>query len=78
MDNEYEKLRQIIADVLNLDPDEITMESTLTEDLGADSLDLFQIVTELSDEFEAPIDEEAASKVRTVGEALALLKEAIA
>ena len=41
---EFEKLKKVIADVLNVDPEEITMETTFTDDLGADSLDVFQIV----------------------------------
>ena len=41
---EFEKLQNIIAEVLNIEPDEITMETTFVEDLGADSLDIFQII----------------------------------
>ena len=41
---EFEKLQEIIADVLNVDPNEVTMETTFADDLGADSLDVFQIV----------------------------------
>ena len=41
---EFEKMKEVIANVLNVDPEEITMETTFTEDLGADSLDLFQII----------------------------------
>ena len=41
---EFEKLQAIIAEVLNTDPDSITMESTFVDDLGADSLDVFQII----------------------------------
>ena len=41
---EFEKLKKIIADVLNVDPDEITMDTTFLDDLGADSLDVFQII----------------------------------
>ena len=44
MNTEFEKLKAIIADVLNLDPEEVTMESTFADDLGADSLDLFEIL----------------------------------
>ena len=41
---EFEKLQQIIAEVLNIDPEEITMNTTFVDDLGADSLDVFQII----------------------------------
>ena len=43
---EFEKLQQIIAEVLNIEPDEITMNTTFVDDLGADSLDVFQIIME--------------------------------
>ena len=41
---EFEKLQEIIAEVLNVDPEEITMDTTFVDDLGADSLDVFQII----------------------------------
>ena len=47
---EFEKLQNIIAEVLNIEPDEITMETTFVEDLGADSLDIFQIPTEVAEQ----------------------------
>lgn len=43
---EFEKLKKIIADVLNVDPDEITMDTTFLDDLGADSLDVFRLLWE--------------------------------
>ena len=52
---EFEKLKKVIAEVLNVDPDEITMETTFTDDLGADSLDLFQIIMGLEEEFDIEI-----------------------
>ena len=48
---EFEKLQKIIAEVLNIDTDKITMESTFVEDLDADSLDLFQVIMEIEDVF---------------------------
>jgi acyl carrier protein len=47
MNMEFEKLQKIISEVLNVDEDEITMETTFVDDLGADSLDVFQIIMEL-------------------------------
>ena len=76
MDQEFNKLRNIIADTLNVDPDEITAETTFADDLGADSLDLFQIVMGIEEEFDLSIPSEAAEDVSTVGEALALIKNA--
>ena len=48
---EFEKLQKIIAEVLNIDTDKITMESTFVDDLGADSLDVFQIIMGIEDTF---------------------------
>ena len=53
---EFEKLKEIIAEVLNVDKDEITLETTFTDDLGADSLDVFQIIMGIEQEFEIVID----------------------
>ncbi len=75
---ELEKLKKIIADVLNVDEGEIKLESTFTDDLGADSLDVFQIIMGIEDEFDVKIDAEMAEKITTVGEAVELLKKAIA
>lgn len=74
---EFEKMKEVIANVLNVDPNEITMETTFTEDLGADSLDLFQIIMGLEDEFDVQIDPEKTESISTVGEAVELLKTAI-
>jgi acyl carrier protein len=48
---EFEKLKQIIAEVLNVDAEELTMETTFVDDLGADSLDIFKIIMGIEDEF---------------------------
>ncbi len=74
---EFEKLKSIIAEVLNLDPEEITPDSSFTDDLGADSLDVFQIVMGIEDEFEIKIPQEELENISTVGEALEQIKKAI-
>ena len=74
---EFEKMKEVIANVLNVDPEEITMDTTFTEDLGADSLDLFQIIMGLEDEFDVQIDPEKTENITTVGEAVELLKTAL-
>ena len=71
---ELEKLKKIIADVLNVDPNEITVDSTFMDDLGADSLDVFQVVMGIEEEFGIEIPAEKAAKIRTVGEAVELIK----
>ena len=72
---ELDKLKKIIAEVLNVDPEEITPETTFMEDLGADSLDVFQIVMGLEDEFDIEIPAEKVEKITTVGEAVNLIKD---
>ena len=52
---EFEKLQQIIAEVLNIDPEEITMNTTFVDDLGADSLDVFQIIMGIEEEFDISV-----------------------
>ena len=74
MDQEFTKLKDIIADVLNVDPEEIRLDSTFSEDLGADSLDLYQIVMGIEEEFDSKVPTEVAEKVTTVAEALELIK----
>jgi len=71
---EFEKLKKVIAEVLSVDPDEITLETTFTDDLGADSLDVFQIIMGLEEEFDIEIAPEKAENVKTVEEALELIK----
>ena len=75
---EFEKLKKVIAEVLNVDPDEITMETTFMDDLGADSLDIFQIVMGIEEEFDIEIPTEKAEKITTVEEAVEMIKAAIA
>lgn len=74
---EFEKLKQIIADVLNVDPEEITMDTTFTDDLGADSLDVFQIIMGIEEEFGFEVPAEKAEKISTVEEAVEMIKNAV-
>ena len=75
---EFEKIKKIIAEVLNVDEDSITMESTFADDLGADSLDVFQIIMGVEEEFEIEIPNEEAEKIVTVGDAVEQIKNVIA
>ena len=75
---EFEKIKAIIAEVLNVDENEITMETTFTDDLGADSLDVFQIIMGLEEEFDIEIANEDAEKIVTVGDAVEQIKNAVA
>ncbi|MCI9005117.1 MAG: acyl carrier protein [Lachnospiraceae bacterium] len=74
---EFEKLKGIIAEVLNVDVGEITMDTTFVDDLGADSLDIFQIIMGLEEEFDIEIANEEAEKIVTVGDAVEQIKNAL-
>ncbi|MFQ9934247.1 MAG: acyl carrier protein [Lachnospiraceae bacterium] len=74
---EFEKLQGIIAEVLNVDVEEITMDTTFTDDLGADSLDIFQIIMGIEEEFDIEIPNDAAEKIVTVGDAVEQIKNAM-
>ena len=74
---EFEKLKQIIAEVLNVDADEITMDTTFVDDLGADSLDIFQIIMGIEEEFDVEIKSEDAEKIATVADAVDQIKNAL-
>ena len=74
---EFEKLQEIIAEVLNVDPEEITMDTTFVDDLGADSLDVFQIIMGIEEEFDIEIANEAAEGIVTVADAVEQIKSAL-
>ncbi|MCD7726558.1 MAG: acyl carrier protein [Clostridiales bacterium] len=71
---ELEKLKEVIAGVLSVDPREITLETTFLEDLGADSLDIYQIIMGIEEAFAIEIPAQQAEQISTVGEAVALIK----
>lgn len=67
---EFEKLQKIIAEVLNVDAEEIKPETTFVDDLGADSLDIFQIIIGIEEEFDIEIAAEDAENIVTVNDAI--------
>ena len=71
------RARDIIVEVLNVDENEVTMESTFIDDLGADSLDVFQIIMGIEEEFDIEIPNEEAEKIVTVGDAVEQIKKAV-
>ncbi len=71
-----EELKEIIADVLDTDVEDITEETRFVEDLGADSLDRFQIVSEVEDRLHIQIPEDILEEITTVGDALNAIEEA--
>lgn len=74
---EFEKLQEIIADVLNVQKEDITPETTFVDDLGADSLDIFQIIMGIEEEFDIEIDNDEAEKIATVQDAVDQIKKAV-
>lgn len=74
---EFEKIKEIIAEVLNVDVNEITMETTFVDDLGADSLDVYQIIMGIESEFDIEIDNDDAENIVTVGDAVEQIKNAM-
>ena len=73
---ELEILKEMIAMVLSVDTKEITLETTFVDDLGADSLDIYQIIMGIEQEFDIKIAAEEAEKVTTVAQALELIQHA--
>lgn len=74
---EFEKLAKIIAEVLNVAANEITLDTTFVDELGADSLDVFQIIMGIEEEFDIEIPNEEAEKIVSVGDAVEAIKSAL-
>jgi acyl carrier protein len=70
-----EKMKEIIAEQLNCEADEVKVETSFKEDLGADSLDLFELVMALEDEYSVEIPAEELTELTTVGKVMDYLKE---
>ena len=73
----FEILQGFIADVLNIEPEDVTLAATFVDDLGADSLDIFQIIMGIEEEFDIEIPNEAAEQIVTVGDAVEQIKNAL-
>ena len=74
---EFDKIKSIISEVLSIDADGITEETTFVDDLGADSLDIFQIIMGIEEAFDIEIDNDDAEKIVTVGDAVEQIKKAL-
>ena len=74
---EFDELRRIIAEKLDIEEETITESSRFTEDLGADSLDLFEIVTEVEDILQTQVPEEDLTNIKTVEDALEVINDAV-
>lgn len=74
---EFKMLQRIISEVLNVDSEDITMETSFVDDLGADSIDIFQIIMGIEEELDVEVDTDAAEGIKTVGEAVELIKNTL-
>ncbi|NLY52220.1 MAG: acyl carrier protein [Firmicutes bacterium] len=70
-----EKVKEIVVEQLGVDPDEVTNEASFVDDLGADSLDLVELVMALEEEFDLEIPDEDAEKITNVGDAVKYIKD---
>ena len=75
---EFEKIREVIADQMSIDSEKINPETSFRDDLNADSLDLFQVITELEEIFNIEMSTDDLEKIKTVGDAVAYVKKAVA
>ncbi len=64
----FEKIKKLLADQLDVDEDDMTMETNIAKDLGADSLDVVELLMSIEDEFEVEIPDEEIENIRTIGE----------
>ena len=71
---DLEKIKAIIAEVLNIDADSITEDTTFVDDLGADSLDIFQIIMGIEEEYDIELDNESVEQIQTVGDAVEAIR----
>ncbi len=71
----FEKIREIICEQLELDSDIVTMDAVLLEDLGADSIDLADLVMTFEDEFDLEISDEDLENIKTVGDIVKYIEE---
>ena len=71
---ELEKIKAIRAEVLNIDADSITEDTTFVDDLGADSLDIFQIIMGIEEEYDIELDNESVEQIQTVGDAVEAIR----
>lgn len=70
----FEKIKDIIVEQLGVDESQVTLESSFVEDLGADSLDIVELIMALEDAFDVEIPDSDAEKIATVGDAVEYVK----
>jgi acyl carrier protein len=78
MADTFDKVKKIIVDLLGVDPDKVTPEARFREDLGADSLDLVELIMEFEEQFSETIPDEDAQKITTVGQVVDYVEQRMA
>jgi acyl carrier protein len=71
----FDDVKEVVVEQLNVNPDEVKMESKFVEDLGADSLDVVELVMALEEKFNIEIPDDQAEKIQTVGDAVKYIEE---
>ena len=71
----FDKVKEIVIDQLDVEEDKVTMEASISEDLGADSLDIVDLVMSLEEEFDVEIPDEKVESVKTVGDIVKFIEE---
>ncbi len=69
----YEKVKSLLAEQLTINPEKISLESEIVADLGADSLDMVEMMMSMEEEFGITVDEEKAAELKTVADIVALI-----
>ena len=72
---EFEKLQMIISEVLSMEPEDIRREQSFVDDLGADSLEVFQIIMAIEEEFDIGLEDSVVASIETVEDALQAIGE---
>ena len=73
----FDRVQKVICDELNIDAAKVILEASLQDDLGADSLDAVEVIMALEDEFDISIDDDAAQNIKTVGDLVKYIEDAI-
>ena len=73
----FEKVREILCDHLDLDPEDITLDTDIIDDLGADSLDLVDFVMSLEEEFDKEIPDEDIENIKTIGDVVSYIENSL-
>lgn len=77
MDNVFERVKEVVVERLGVEESQVTLEASFKDNLGADSLDLVEVVMELEDAFDIEIGDEDAERINTVGDAVSYIKESL-